>query len=297
MKIHLSKSQPFDVDLTLCCGQTFRWDKIGEWWYGVVDGNVIKIRQIHQTMEFQDTLANLVREYFALDDDLPTILDDVDKDEHINHVVRELKGLRILHQDPWECLVSFICATCKNIVSIKQNLFNLSRRYGEKIDFEDRIFYTFPTPEKLARAKLTGLAKCGLGYRVKYVSETAKAIWENSSKLKELERSSYEEAKKGLLELPGIGQKVADCVLLFSMKKYEAFPVDVWMKRAVLSHYSKFFSPDFVKRLSGHRSISDTEYRRLSEFGRNYFGRYAGYAQEYLYHHERIEANSNPISS
>lgn len=262
---------------------------MGEWWYGVADGNVVKIRQIRQTIESANASESFIREYFALDDDLPKILADIRKDQHIDHVVRQLKGLRILRQEPWECLISFICATYKNITSIRQIISRLSQQNGKKIRFEDRDFYTFPPPEKLARAKPVGLIKCGLGYRAKYVSETAKMISQDISNLKTLEKSPYEEAKRRLLQFPGVGQKVADCVLLFSLKKLDAFPVDVWVKRAVLKHYSKFFSTDFVARLMGERSISDTEYRKLNEFGRNYFGKYAGYAQEYLYHRERTD--------
>lgn len=262
---------------------------MGDWWYGVVRGEVIKIRQLGQALEFENASHDRTVEYFALGDDLREILGEINKDEYISGVIEEQRGLRILRQDPWECLLSFICATYKNIASIRRMLTELSRSYGERITFEKATFYSFPTAGRLARASLGGLARCGLGYRAKYVLETAKIVDGENFRLRNFQESSYSEAKQSLLMLPGVGQKVADCVLLFSLGRLEAFPVDVWVKRAILKHYAKSFSASSVRRLSFQRSISDVDYRTLNEFGRDYFGQYAGYAQEYLYHHERTE--------
>jgi N-glycosylase/DNA lyase len=286
MKIRLSRSIPFNVDYTLCCGQAFRWNKQGEWWYGVVREKAFKIRQTCNELEFENAEVDFVKNYFGVDDNLPQILSKISKDEHIKHAVEAFKGLRILRQDPWECLVSYICATYKNISGIKKMLYNLSKKFGNKIRFDAYDFYTFPTPERLARATPGELSKCGLGYRTKYVSETAKIVHKNDFEFERLKGLAYERAREELLNFPGVGLKVADCVLLFSLGKLEAFPVDVRIKRAILKYYASHFPNEFIKRISGKKSPSKPEHEQMSSFGRRYFGEYAGYAQEYLYHYE-----------
>ncbi|MEM3700662.1 MAG: DNA glycosylase [Candidatus Bathyarchaeia archaeon] len=287
MKIWLNPSCLFNLDVTLCCGQAFRWDKHSGWWYGVVGGKVLKIRQIDDLLEFENADADFVKNYFGLNDNLPHILSEISKDENIKKAVKMFNGLRITRQNPWECLISYICATYKNISAIKQMLFNLSKKFGEEIHFEGQKFYTFPTPEGLAKAAIQELASCGLGYRVRYVAETAKVVYENHFDLESLRNMSYEKARKELLKFSGIGLKVADCVLLFSLGKLEAFPVDVWIKRAILKYYANHFPKEFIWKISSKKSLSNAEYEKLNLFGRKYFGEYAGYAQEYLYHYER----------
>jgi N-glycosylase/DNA lyase len=288
MKIQLSPSRPFNLDFTLCCGQTFRWEKHGDWWYGVVGQTPCTIRQTGQTLAFEGVDTDFVENYFRLDDDLPDIFSRINKDENIEAAISEFNGLRILRQEPWECLTSYICATYKSISSIKGMLANLSRRFGEETRMDTQILYTFPKPAKLAEAGLHELEACGLGYRAKYVSETAKVVRENTLDLERLEKMAYAKAKQELTCLPGVGPKVADCVLLFSLEKLQAFPVDVWIRRAILKYYARYFPKKFVKRLSAQESLSNSGYEKLSCFGREYFGDYAGYAQEYLYHHERM---------
>jgi N-glycosylase/DNA lyase len=205
--------------------------------------------------------------------------------------VKTLKGLRILRQDPWECLIAYICATYKNIPAIKQMLFNIAKNFGEKKVLDGYMFYTFPTAEKLAKTNLKELAECGLGYRAKYVSETAKKVANGEVEIESLKEKSYEKARETLLTLRGVGLKVADCVSLFALEKLEAFPVDVWIKRAILKHYANHFEKEFIGKISLKKSLTKADYERLSLFGRNYFGVYAGYAQEYLFHFERIAAN------
>ena len=279
------------MGVTLCCGQVFRWELRSGWWYGVVGGRVWKVRQIDEALEYENTEENDVLEYFGLQDDLPWILKGIAKDPYARKAVEKFRGLRILRQDPWECLISYICATYKSIPAIKRMLDQLSIGFGEKIMFEGREFYAFPTRERLARASISRLSKCGLGYRTKYVKETAKIAGRHAFDLGGLRGMCYDKARKELLKLPGVGPKVADCVLLFSLGKTEAFPVDVWMRRVILRHYAQQLQEEFTRRLLEEKSLSNTEYARLSFFGRNYFGKYAGYAQEYLYHCERTHHN------
>ncbi len=288
MKIRLPSSCPFNLGFTLCCGQVFRWEKKGEWWYGVVKGKVFKIRQRGHELEFENIDEDFIRDYFGLNEDLEKIANQIAKDRNIKEALKEFKGLRIVRQDPWECLISYICATYKNISAIKHMLLNLSQKFGEKVTFNGNEFYTFPVPARLATATSTDLKKCGLGYRVSYVYETAKKVHENDFDFERLRNLPYEKAKKELANFPGVGLKVADCVLLFSLGKLEAFPVDVWIKRAILKFYSKHFSSDFLEKI-GEKSLTSSQYAKLNMFGRSYFGEYAGYAQEYLYHHQRTQ--------
>jgi N-glycosylase/DNA lyase len=278
---------PLHLDVTLCCGQAFRWEKVGDWWYGVVLDKVFKIRQVEDKIEFVNVDAGFVENYFSLDEDLQKISGSFNKDKHIARAVKAYWGLRVIRQDPWECLISYICATYKSIPAIKHMLNNLAQKFGEKTSFDGKTFYTFPTPQKLGAATEQQLRECGLGYRAKYVQATAQTIREGYD-LEKLRRLPYLEAKRALMEFAGVGAKVADCVLLFSLGKTEAFPVDVWVKRVILNHYSDKLPSELAQKLASCPGLCNSDYNRLNEFGRSYFGKYAGYAQEYLYHAERM---------
>ena len=279
----------FNLDVTLCCGQVFRWDKKGDWWYGIVGNTAFKVRQKNAELESVNVDETTLEHYFRLDEDYAKIVSSINKDAHINKAIEAFRGLRLVRQDPWECLISYICATYKGIAAINQMLLRLSKKFGERVTFEDHDFYTFPAPEKLARTTEDSLATCGLGYRAKYVLETSRKICEGSFELESLKQTPYQQAKKTLFTLPGVGLKVADCVLLFSLEKPEAFPVDIWILRTLLRHYSEHFPKAFIEKLSSQESLSNSAYEKLNAFGRNHFGEYAGYAQEYLYHYERMQ--------
>ena len=293
MEIRLDQSaSPFDLEHTLRCGQVFRWKKSDGWWYGVVGKKVIKIRQTCNKLEPRTfppkSDAKLIANYFRLDDDLPLILSKIDKDQHIRKAIQHCLGLRIIRQKPWECLISYICATYKNIPAIKDMIHNLAKKFGEKIRVDHHNFYTFPKPHDLAEASLEELKECRLGYRAQYVLSTSRIIHNKEFDLEALRMMDYEKAKLELLRLPGVGQKVADCVLLFSLDKLEAFPVDVWIKRIVLRSYCKHFEKTFVEKILDKSSVAPHEYMEISSFGREYLGEFAGYAQEYLFHYKRF---------
>ncbi len=279
---------PFWLDVTLCCGQVFRWERQGEWWYGVARDKVLKVRQIGGRFEYANVDAKFVEYYFSLDVDLQGIVDSFNRDAHIGKAVKEYWGLRLIRQDPWECLISYICATYKSIPAIRLMLNKMAKKFGEKTVLDGLEFYTFPECKKLAEASERDLLDCGLGYRTKYVLETSRRIWQSNFDLESIKKQPYSEAKKALMDFPGVGAKVADCVLLFSLGKTEAFPVDIWVKRVILNHYSDKLEPELAKKLSARDSLSSGDYERLNSFGRNYFGLHAGYAQEYLYHYERM---------
>jgi N-glycosylase/DNA lyase len=287
LRIPINEACPVNLDATLCCGQAFRWDRKGDWWFGIVGDKVCRIRQIDNELEFENADVDLVRSYFRLDDDLPKIFSQIGKDKYSKHAIQEFAGLRILNQDPSECLISYICATYKSIAAIKRMLSELSAKFGDKILCDGQSFHTFPTLAKLAKATVRELTSCGLGYRAKHVAQTARILEGGDLEVGKLKETTYEQAKTKLLSLPGVGPKAADCVLLFSLGKLEAFPVDVWIRRVILRHYRRHFPTDFIRKISERKSLSNSEYKRLSSFGRKYFGEYAGYAQEYLYHYER----------
>jgi N-glycosylase/DNA lyase len=280
---------PFNLDVTLCCGQVFRWDKKDDWWYGVAGGKVLKVRQVEEELEFTNADWKFVENYFGLNDDLQKIGASIGRDEHIRKALREFWGLRIIRQDPWECLISYICATYKNIPAIRHMLLGLSSRFGEKTVLDGIEFFTFPTPKSLATASVNDLLNCGLGYRTKYVQNTSKRILENDFELENLRQLPYLQAKKQICSLAGVGPKVADCVLLFSLGKTEAFPVDRWVERVILNHYVEKLPFELAQKLQRRKGLSNSEYAKLNAFGIEYFGEYAGYAQEYLYHYERVK--------
>jgi N-glycosylase/DNA lyase len=279
----------FDLDFSLCCGQVFRWKKLDGWWYGMVGENIIKIRQCGCELEFSGATEEFVRQYFGLNDDLDAINLCIAKDPYVRVALQRFGGLRIVRQLPWECLASFICATYKSIAAIEVMLHKISEKYGLKRVVDDVTFYTFPSVQKLAYASENGLRECGLGYRAKYLQTTAKKIVDKQINLEGLKALSYLEARKNLLEFSGVGLKVADCVMLFSLEKPEAFPVDVWVKRVILNHYADQFPTELVKKMQSHNSLTNCEYLKIGDFARSYFGQYAGYAQEYLYHYERTQ--------
>jgi len=294
MEIKLDRQKvPFSLEHTLDCGQLFRWQKKGDWWYGVAADKVIKLKQNEEGLLFEafpDTPnRRFIESYLRLDDDLPSIFAKIGKDEHVREAIRRFYGLRLIRQEPWECLISYICATYKSIPAIKKMVNTISRCYGKRLTFDGIDFYTFPKPATLAQLTCKDLQGCGLGFRTERVVETAKRIDSGNLCLEALKRIDYIEAKQELLGLPGVGHKVADCVLLFSLEKLEAFPIDVWIKRAATNLYGSHFDSSFIKRVSRKGSITQKEYTTIAQFGREYFGNYAGYAQEYLFHYLRTQ--------
>jgi len=281
---HFCWVHPFNLDVTLSCGQAFRWEKKGEWWYEIVSGRVLKVRQIQGGIDFENIEVDAVKNYFGFNNDLSKIYTRINRDEYIGELIKRFEGLRVLRQDPWECLISYICAANKNFNGIKREVNNLARKFGAELKFENKFFYVFPSVETLARTSAAGLRECGLGYRAKYVLATAQTVLKEQIDLETLKKVSLEDARAELQKFLGVGLKVADCVLLFALNKLAAFPIDVWIKRAVLTNYTKNFPQKFVSTLQARRRLTRTEYEVINSFGRRYFGEYAGYAQEYIYY-------------
>ena len=166
----------------------------------------------------------------------------------------------------------------------------LSQRFGDRITFENFDYYTFPEPDALANATVDELRECKLGFRAKRIQKTARIIHHSRISFEELKEIDYKAAKEELLQLPGVGNKVADCVLLFSLEKLEAFPIDIWIKRVIKKHYISHLDALLARKVLERTSLSSKEYNKIGSFARDYFGKYAGYAQEYLFHFIRDRA-------
>jgi N-glycosylase/DNA lyase len=265
----LGSDQPFDLDLTLGCGQVFRWEKKGEWWSGIVEGKSIRIRQGGRTLSWTGAGEKFIMSYFHLDLDLPMVLSSVDRDQVIHRAIERCRGLRIVRQPPWECLASYICATYSNIPRIKRQIRAIAREFGTPVTTGEEEEYAFPPPEALAGRADCDLRLCGLGYRAPYLCRTAALIQTDPRWADRIGRLGEEEARRELMRFPGVGPKVADCVLLFAFQKYGSVPVDVWIRRILTRLYP----------LNGPFRT----YESARQFARSQFGDYAGYAQEYLF--------------
>lgn len=272
----LHPDQPFDLDATLACGQVFRWDRAADgWWYGVVGNRVLKIRQDGDRLSYAGVPASFIRNYFSLDTDLGAILAAIDTDPFIHACIMKNCGLRLVRQPPWECTVSYICSTNSNIPTIRRRIASIAGKFGEAVEFEEKTCYTFPEPSSILCEGHDGLTECRLGYRQPYVFGTSCSVTDAKKWAKMIRRLPYEDARKELMKLHGVGPKAADCILLFAFQKYEAFPVDVWIRRIVQQHYL----PD----LRMDSPLTGREYNAIRRFARQHFGEYCGYAQEYLY--------------
>jgi N-glycosylase/DNA lyase len=276
---------PFNLDVTLCCGQVFRWRQLGGWWYGVVGEHVFKVRQVGNEVFYANVDESMVKRYFSLDHDLERIRLRTCRDAYVRQAFERFWGLRLIRQDPWECLISYVSAAWRNIPAINRSLQALAQAHGEKLSYDGQVFYAFPTPERLACVTEKSLRNCGLGYRARYIHEIAQQVSSGAFTLKRLRGMPYAQAWDELTALRGVGPKVADCVLLFAFEKLEAFPVDVWVARVLKAHYARYM-PEAVAKLAGG-ALSPSAYAKIGASARAYFGEYAGYAQQYLYHNER----------
>jgi len=193
----------------------------------------------------------------------------ISKDPKIRKMTKAAYGLRLLKQDPWECLISYIISINKNIPAINCLIENICAKYGKKIEFEGVTYYTFPKPSELKHLETHHIRACRVGFRDRYIKDAIEKVHSGEVDLKKLGNLSYPEAKAKLMTIVGVGSKVADCVLLFAYNKYGAFPVDVWIKRA-------------MKELYGIRKD-----KNIIPFAASNFGEYAGYVQEFIYFSER----------
>lgn len=269
------------------CGQCFRWNIEDDGSYtGVVKNNVLNVKKEENSIIIkgmcEDNLEELCKDYFDLDTDYQKIKNKLSKlDNNLRVSIKYGKGIRILKQDIWEALISFIISANNNIPRIKGIIERISKQYGEEIIWDNKKYYTFPNPEQLSNASVSDLRKLGLGFRDVRVFETCRLINQNIISIEELETiKNIDELKEQLLRFPGVGPKVADCIMLFSMKKLKVFPIDVWVKRVMTELYG-----DEIRKLKNTNTIISN--KQILEYAQQYFGNLAGVAQQYLFYWRR----------
>jgi N-glycosylase/DNA lyase len=263
-----------DLDHTLSCGQAFRWRRHDGGWKGIVSGKEIALHQVGDDIEVRTKLSDrAVRSYFRCDDDIEQIFAEIGKDRYVARLLQQYRGLRLLRQDPWECSASYILATYANVPRIIQMVEKVCQAFGTRLS---EGAYSFPTPEQILK-KGDKAGTCGLGYRCDRFVQFARSVREGEVDFHSLKRADYLDCVKKLVQFDGIGNKVADCVAIFSLDHLEAFPIDVRIGRALEQRYGV-----------------EGNYRKVSGWARGHFGRYAGYAQEYIYYDQ--DSRNRPIN-
>lgn len=278
----------FDLGNTLTCGQAFRWWRIGDAYHGVVKGRLLVAEWRDDSLHIEDhslcklrpdDLVGLVFDYFRLGDDHARRERRLcELDEIVAEAVKHAPGIRILLQDPWECLISFIISARNFIPSIMSTILRLCERLGERVssdEYEETFGtrrYSFPSACAFSACSTESIERCGASYRARYIYNMAKLVAAGDVDLDVISKQPYEEARQSLMSLYGVGPKIAECVLLYSMGRYEAFPIDTWISRVMRFIY-----------LDDPRA----GVRQMSEFARHRFGDLAGFAQQYLFHWAR----------
>jgi len=276
--------QNYDLAATLTSGQAFRWDEHDGSWIGIIGTRWVRLRSKPDSFTAETAVAvsdwNWLKHYLQLDLNLGEVLATFPEDDPMSSAVAACNGLRLLRQDPWECLASFILSSTKQIVQIRQIISCLCDLYGEPVAVPSGQppRRAFPTAQRLAAASEAELRGCKMGFRAPYLLAAARAVADGQLDLIGLRGLPLEPAREALTRLPGVGRKIADCVLLFAYGFSTAFPVDVWVMKALRQLY-------FPRRRVAPR--------RLLEFTSSYFGPNAGYAQQYLFHYTRVKARSN----
>lgn len=303
MLFALSDDEPCDLYHTFRCGQSFRWRLHGDTWYGPYGSGSLAIQKKPDGLEvratgFEPTQAE-VAAFLGLHVGLGDVYHRLRADRWVSAAIQAVPGMRVLRQDPWECLVNFICSQNSNIPKIERSTERLSREWGTVHRWEDGIeVAALPSPEVLAELPAEELRICGLGYRCRYLVGSAQLIATGEVPLGALRGRSYPDALEALLRLPGIGRKVADCILLFSLDKPQACPVDVWVRRVIHELYPQSLNrylPDAAERIE--KPLSAREYEAIVRFAEDRWGMLAGYAQQYLFHarrHRFIGPSSEP---
>jgi N-glycosylase/DNA lyase len=279
----------FNPEISINSGQVFLWEKYENSWYGTYGNYILKFTITDNEVEFYSTpkLDNWQHFIFRLDDNIQDIFANFSSDPILLGLLKKYRGLRLIRQDPYQCMISFACSSNTNISMIRMMLKNLSRKFGIKKEIDNKIFFTFPTMKNLYKASINELCSCSVGYRAKAIKSIAEKVVTGALTVDELYRSNYDESRKILTSVYGIGNKIADCILLFSLEKTEAFPIDVWMGRAIFKYYHRLINKRDATFMNANKKLSDNQYSILSEIMRNHFGKYGGYAQQYLFYHIR----------
>lgn len=276
-QIIIQDMKDFNLSHIFDCGQCFRWNREDDESYtGVVKDKVINVEQDGSTIVFnnvnKDDYENIIKEYFDLNTNYTEIKNSLNMDAIMTEAIKFGDGIRILNQDEWETMISFMISANNRIPMIKKVIENLSVKFGEFIcNYRGRDYYSFPTAEKLSAADVEEIQECKAGFRSPRLKEAATRFLEERDIIYNLKNTSYDEGLTYLKTYKGIGDKVANCVLLFSMRQFDTFPVDVWVRRVMQTLYVD----------------KDTKDADIRKFAENKFGKLSGYAQQYLFYYAR----------
>lgn len=273
--VTLCNADSFDIAQILECGQCFRFAKIEDYKYRIIAmQKILYIEQIEKNIKFypctKEDFENIWIEYFDLNRNYNEIKNLLSHDNVLKNAINYASGIRILNQETWECLISFIISQNNRIPMIKQVVENISRKYGNCIDLD---FYSFPTLEQLSNASEEELKECKAGFRAKYILNVIRMVESGEVPLNKFNTMTTKDIRENLMKVKGIGPKIADCVLLFSQSRTEVFPTDVWIKR-VMQHF--YFE-------------EETGIKEIHQYAYDKFGNLAGIAQQYLFNYARQE--------
>jgi N-glycosylase/DNA lyase len=287
VKLTTLRAPDFDLEKTLSSGQVFHWEKTGCGFLGTIDdcavyieqrGNALRAKVASASSRYSGKGARgahtTIAHYFALNHPLAEICASFPDDPVMNAAREFCRGLRIIRQPKWECLATFICSSMKQVAHIRQISLALRRRFGDRRKVSGHVVHTFPHARRIARASENDLRECALGYRARNLLMAARLVSSGKVNLEAWSALSDADLGKELCALPGVGAKIANCVMLFAYERLRAFPIDVWIERVLKQQYFPR-----KKRITA---------QRLREFSEAYFGEHGGYAQQYLFHHARM---------
>lgn len=275
-KITIHDIRDFNITHIFECGQCFRWNREDDGSYtGVVKNKVINVLQQENTVEFNNINTDdfdIIKNYFDFDTDYETIKNTLNTDEIMAEAIKFGEGIRILNQEEWETMVSFMISANNRIPMIKKVIENLSISFGDYIgNYRGKEYFSFPTAERLSAAPVERILECKTGFRAPRIKAAATRFLTEKDKIYNIKNMSYDEGLAYLKTYKGIGDKVANCILLFSMRHIDTFPVDVWVRRVMQTLYVS----------------KDTKDADIRKFAENKFGKYSGFAQQYLFYYAR----------
>jgi N-glycosylase/DNA lyase len=275
-KITIHDIRDFNITHIFECGQCFRWNREDDGSYtGVVKNKVINVLQQENTVEFNNINTDdfdIIKNYFDFDTDYETIKNTLNTDEIMAEAIKFGEGIRILNQEEWETMISFMISANNRIPMIKKVIENLSISFGDYIgNYRGKEYFSFPTAERLSAAPVERILECKTGFRAPRIKAAATRFLYEKDKIYNIKNMSYDEGLAYLKTYKGIGDKVANCILLFSMKHFDTFPVDVWVRRVMQTLYVS-------------KETKDADIRKFAE---NKFGKYSGFAQQYLFYYAR----------
>jgi N-glycosylase/DNA lyase len=294
IRLRLAEGEAMSLESTLRCGQAFRWRQVGEWWYGSHGLGSLALREAEGAVEVRGLGEGLTAgeawRFLGLSLPLAQARRRLASDRWVSAAMALYPGLRLLRQDPWECLVNFLCSQLSNIPKIELCTERLARNWGTLHRWPEGVeVASLPTVETLASVSESELRGCALGYRAPYLRGTALFLLNRSMSIPDLRSIAYEACLPALVCLPGVGRKVADCVALFSLDKPEAFPVDVWVRRAMREYYPgslRAYLAEWEEREG--QALSGREHQAMLRFAWDRWGKLAGLAQQYLFHAKRM---------